>query len=95
MYRHIEEYSSADFYVRYRRRGRIARTYLQHVEIAYLAGFHSFAHCGKVVVKTTVESHLIFHFAALQSFFDLNYLVDVVINGLFAKDVLACLNSLY
>ena len=94
MDRHIKEDTARNLDVAYRRCTRITGANLEDIEITDLSALNSLSCRLEIVVKTAVEAYLILNVAVLKSLLDLKDLIYIVVDRLFAEDVLSCGDSL-
>ena len=91
---HIKEDSARNLDVCGVRRLGVARCDFENVSVADSAVVICLADCGKVVVKAAVEAYLELAFGvSFKRFGNLFDFCNRVVNGLFAENVLACVDG--
>ena len=95
MDRHVHEDAAGDLHIGERRSLGVTAGDLHDVYIADAARLHDVVHVLEVAIKAAVEAHLIADAGLLDLLQHRADLVDVVVYGLFAEDVLARLGCLH
>ena len=92
---HIEENTTRNFNVFNRWSFWVTRCYFYNLLFTNFARSYSFFNCTEIMVKTTIETNLIFKTRCInniKNFFDF---INIMVNRFFTENMFTSLNSFY
>ena len=90
MDRHIQEHTAGNFHIVNAWRFRVAGGDLNDLRFADFACCNCLLHCLKVVIKSSVESYLVFNVSSFQCFDNFFDLIYIMVNRFFTENMLSC-----